>query len=163
MRGRIAIGAEKFLHRVGGVSALAKNLLDRRMAGTFGGKFLANLLELLARFLLILAKRGELRLSVANGGAHRLRVLLGPFEVRGRFVGARLQGGAFAFDGAHRGRALLFGGCMTRCGFLRLLRFGLTARGFLNQGVRQAAKLLHPRLELLLRGRAGGNVFGRFA
>ncbi len=52
---------------------------------------------------------------------------------------------------------------MARGGFFGLLRFGLPARGFLDQRAGQATKLFHARIQLALARGACGNVFGGFA
>ena len=52
---------------------------------------------------------------------------------------------------------------MSRSRFLSLLRFGLPARGFLDQSAGQATKLFHARFQLALARGACGNVFGGFA
>ena len=159
----VAIRIEELLHGIGRVGALAKNLFDGGVPGALGGQFLAHLLELLAGFLLGLTKAREARLRFTNRVANGMRVLFGLREGRVGGIHARLKRRAFLLDGAHGGGALLFGGGVAGCGFLGLLRFGLAARGFLDESVGEAAKFFHTRFEPALAGGACGNVFGGFA
>ena len=133
------------------------------MARAFGGQLLARSLELLARFLLRVAKACEARLRFAHGGASLLRLPRGQRERVFRAGQARFEREAFLLDGHERCGARLFGGGVARGGFFRLQRFGLLPRRFLDEAAREAAQLFHASFEAALLGGARGNIFGRFA
>ena len=127
------IDAEQFLHRVGCVSSIAQNLLDRGTARSFRREAFAGHFKLLSGFALAIPKLHEPRLRILNCNAEfpglPLRLLKFVFRRRNSLF----QRGALLFDRPQRNTTLFFSGRVASGGFFGLQRFRLLARRFFHQ------------------------------
>src|SRR6185437_4976179 len=121
-----AAGMKELLHGIGGVGAIAKDLINRSMARAGGGKFFACGLELARSLFVAAAERGKALFSREDLRAGVADALLADLEgALGRFDAFECSG-AFGFRAANGGGALRFGGGMPRGCFFCLCVLGLS-------------------------------------